>query len=188
MYPRPPLPPSLLGLWDRCTFRFNLSVSDLWCTVKCKGRREGKTFTAIFLSIFWQSTNQSLTVIQHHDALQWAIAESSFKPISWAVGPNFLRITLFLSLPQKGNKVTRFQKNDSSWCCNKLEEYIPSQRNVSINCAFCPFSHVSKYLRTLQNHPKGRPNNHSTQLLADPLLRNKSYIRCTNTSIELRNK
>ena len=145
VYPRPPLPPSLLGLWDRCTFRFNLSVSDLWCTVKCKGRREGKTFTAIFLSICWQSTRQSLTVIQHHDALQWAIAESSFKPISWAVGPNFLRITLFLSLPQKGNKVTRFQKNDSLYCCNKLEKYkniysFPEECELTL-CISSPLTH-----------------------------------------------
>ena len=162
--------------------RFNLAVSDLWCTVKRKESREEKTFTAIFFCIRCQSTRWSLTVIQHHYASEW----TSFKPISWAVGSNFLRIKQFLSLPQKANKVTRFQKNDSSWCCNKLEEYIPSQRNVSINCAFRPLSHVSKYLRTLQNHPKGRPNNHSTQLLADPLLRNKSYIRCTNTTIELR--
>ena len=88
----------------------------------------------------------SLTVIQHHDALEWAITKSSFKPISWAVAPNFLRFKQFLSPPHKGNKVTRLHTNDSLWCCNQLEEYILSQRNVSLYCALHPLSHFSKYL------------------------------------------
>ena len=63
VYPRHPLPPSLLGLWDRCTFRFNLSVSDLWCTVKCKGRRERGRLSLLFFWVFFDSQQTKVSLL-----------------------------------------------------------------------------------------------------------------------------
>ena len=166
------------------------------CKEECKGR-----LSLLFFWVFVDSQQDEASLLF---SIIMRLSEQLPNPASsqflGQLDPIFWQSSYFC-LPQKGNKVTRFHrdtsgadgnkvarfhKSDRFWCCNQLEEYILSQRNVSLHCAFPTLSQFSNCLYTLQNQRKWRPNNHSTQLLADPLLRKKFYTHRITISIVFR--